>query len=102
MYERSLPTIGRLARFELTVADPDGALGDATVAIQGATVEVQVDADAARARREEQVTKCRAEINRSESKLANPGFVEKAPPELVQQEREKLERYRRELDDLER
>ena len=102
MYERSLSTIARLARFELAVADPDGALGDAAVAIRGATVEVQVDAEAARVRREEQVKKCRAEIHRSESKLANPGFVEKAPPELVQQERDKLERYRRELDDLER
>jgi valyl-tRNA synthetase len=101
LYERALPTIARLARFDLEVADPDGPLGDATVAVPGATVEVQVDADAARARRAEQVSKLRQEIGRAEGKLANAGFVEKAPPEVVQQERDKLERYRRELADLE-
>ena len=102
LYERSLDMIARLARFDVQVADPDGPLGEATVAIPGATVEVLVDAEAARARRKEQVSRLRLEIERAEGKLANPGFVEKAPPELVQQERDKLERFRRELDDLER
>jgi valyl-tRNA synthetase len=101
LYERALPTIARLARFDLEIAAPDGPLGEATVAIPGATVEVQVDAGAARTRRTEEVARLRQEIERSEGKLANAGFVEKAPPELVQQERDKLERNRRELDDLE-
>jgi valyl-tRNA synthetase len=101
LYERCLGTIERLARFELQVSDPDGPLGEATVAVPGATVDVQVDSEEARARRAERARKVRDEIDRSEGKLANPGFVEKAPPELVQQERDKLERYRRELDDLE-
>jgi len=101
LYERSLPAIALLSRFELEVAEPDGALGEATIAVPGATVDVQVDADAARAARKEQVRKLREEIERAEGKLANEGFVEKAPADLVQQEREKLERYRRELADLE-
>jgi valyl-tRNA synthetase len=42
----------------------------------------------------------RKEIGRGEAKLANEVFIEKAPPEVVQAEREKLERYRRELDAL--
>ncbi len=42
----------------------------------------------------------RSEIERGEAKLANDSFVAKAPPEVVQGEREKLERYRRELDAL--
>jgi valyl-tRNA synthetase len=98
LYERSLPTIERLARYDVEVAEPDGALGESTVAIPGATVDVELDAQAARARRREHV---RNELTRAEGKLANAAFVEKAPPEIVQQEREKLERYRRELDDLE-
>jgi valyl-tRNA synthetase len=98
LYERSLPTIERLARYDVEVAEPDGALGESTVAIPGATVDVELDAEAARARRREHVRK---ELTRAEGKLANTAFVEKAPPEIVQQEREKLERYRRELDDLE-
>jgi valyl-tRNA synthetase len=40
------------------------------------------------------------EILRAEKMLDNPGFTRKAPPEIVEAEREKLERYRRELDAL--
>jgi valyl-tRNA synthetase len=49
------------------------------------------DADSERAR-------LRKEIARSESMLGNERFVAKAPPDVVQAEREKLERYRRELE----
>jgi len=40
----------------------------------------------------------RKEIERAEKMLANERFIAKAPAEVVQAEREKLERYRRELD----
>jgi valyl-tRNA synthetase len=42
----------------------------------------------------------RKEIARAEGMLANERFLEKAPPHVVEAEREKLARYRRELDDL--
>ncbi|HUY72184.1 MAG TPA: valine--tRNA ligase [Gaiellaceae bacterium] len=42
----------------------------------------------------------RKEIARGEGMLANERFVQNAPPELVEDERVKLERYRRELDAL--
>jgi valyl-tRNA synthetase len=42
----------------------------------------------------------RSEIDRLEVKLANAQFVAKAPPDVVQAEREKLEKYRAELDAL--
>ena len=45
-----------------------------------------------------EVARLEQEIARAEGILANERFVEKAPPEVVQAEREKLERYRRELD----
>ena len=45
-------------------------------------------------------TRLRSEVERGERKLANPQFVEKAPPPVVEAERAKLERYRRELDAL--
>jgi valyl-tRNA synthetase len=102
LYAQSLPTIERLSRFDLEIAEPDGALGEATVAIPGATVDVHVDAEAAIEKREDQIRQLRQEIERAEGKLANSGFVQKAPPELVQQEREKLERFQRELAELER
>ena len=42
----------------------------------------------------------RKEVERAQRMLGNPGFTEKAPADVVQAEREKLERYRRELDAL--
>jgi valyl-tRNA synthetase len=42
----------------------------------------------------------RAEIARAEGMLANERFVSNAPADVVEAEREKLERYRRELDAL--
>ena len=40
----------------------------------------------------------RKEIERAEKQLANERFVANAPPKVVEAEREKLARYRRELD----
>jgi valyl-tRNA synthetase len=42
----------------------------------------------------------RAEIERGERKLGNEDFVRKAPPDVVEEERRKLEQYRAELDAL--
>ena len=47
--------------------------------------------------REAELERLRKEVARAEGMLANERFVSKAPPEVVAAEREKLERYRREL-----
>ncbi len=47
-----------------------------------------------------EVERLRNEIARAEGMLANERFTSKAPPEVVEAEREKLDRYRRELDAL--
>jgi valyl-tRNA synthetase len=47
-----------------------------------------------------EVERLRGEIARAEGMLANERFVQNAPGEVVAAEREKLERYRRELDAL--
>ncbi len=47
-----------------------------------------------------EVERLRAEIGRAEKMLANERFVENAPEDVVEAERGKLERYRRELDAL--
>jgi valyl-tRNA synthetase len=54
---------------------------------------VQGDGDA-----QAEIDRLENEIARGEGMLANERFVERAPPEVVEAEREKLERYRRELD----
>ena len=45
-----------------------------------------------------EIERLRREIARAEGMLANERFVGSAPPEVVEAEREKLARYRRELD----
>jgi valyl-tRNA synthetase len=52
--------------------------------------------------REGEIERLRREVARSEGMLANERFLANAPAEVVSGEREKLERYRRELDALER
>jgi valyl-tRNA synthetase len=45
----------------------------------------------------EEIERLRGEIARAEKQLGNERFVERAPADVVQAEREKLERFRREL-----
>jgi valyl-tRNA synthetase len=47
-----------------------------------------------------EIARLRKEIERSEKQLANERFVQNAPTDVVEAEREKLGRYRRELDAL--
>jgi valyl-tRNA synthetase len=49
---------------------------------------------------EAEITRLRGEIERGERMLANEKFVANAKPDVVEAEREKLARYRRELDAL--
>jgi valyl-tRNA synthetase len=74
----------------------------ARVPVPGGAVELLpaegVDAGEAERRRDAHRERLRAEIARAEGKLANQGFVAKAPEHLVEAEREKLERLRRELE----
>ena len=56
--------------------------------------------DAARERIEAQRAKLRQEIQRAQAKLGNQGFVTKAPPQVVDGEREKLARLQAELESL--
>ena len=47
-----------------------------------------------------EVERLRKEVERGERMLANERFVANAAPDVVEAEREKLDRYRRELDAL--
>jgi valyl-tRNA synthetase len=50
--------------------------------------------------RDAELERLRKEVARAEGMLANERFVQNAPAEVVNAEREKLERYRRELESL--
>jgi valyl-tRNA synthetase len=74
------------------------------VAVPGGAVQVfetqDIDAEEASRRVDAQRQKLEQEIARLEGKLANSKFVERAPAAVVDGEREKLERYRDELREL--
>ena len=72
----------------------------ATVGPVEILASARLDPAGRRARIAERRAKLEAEVKRGEGKLANEGFVAKAPAEVVEAEREKLERYRAELDEL--
>jgi valyl-tRNA synthetase len=107
-YEATAQRVGALARFAFDggAGSPGAGAGGeiASVAVPGGTVAVlaspDVDLGAAERRIEEQRATLRAEIARAEKKLANDGFVAKAPAPVVEAERAKLERLRDELEAL--
>ncbi len=94
--------VGRLARFDFAAAASSDGRGEAIATV--GTVEVlpseELDAAAVESRLEERRSKLRSEVERGERKLGNEGFVAKAPPEVVEEERGKLAAYRAELEEL--
>ncbi len=97
-YEETAEHLGRLGKLAFT---SDQAASIASIPVPGGTVEIraseQVDLDAAVRKRAAARSKLEAEIQRSERMLANQGFVAKAPPDVVQAERDKVARLRAEL-----
>jgi valyl-tRNA synthetase len=89
--------VARLARFAFdgAGAEPVASIGPVRVLDSD-----QLDAEAVAARLEKRREELRAEVERGERKLGNEGFVAKAPAEVVEEERGKLERYRAELAEL--
>jgi valyl-tRNA synthetase len=96
-YDDIVEPVGRLARIAF---ESGAAAGETTasVPIPGGTVEIlagaDLDLEGAERKLQQRRAKLEAEIERGERKLANEGFVAKAPPAVVQAERDKLERLR--------
>jgi valyl-tRNA synthetase len=90
--------VGRLAQFEFSAdgGDPVASIGPVQV-----LASEEIDPDAVRERIEARRGELRSEVERAEGKLANDGFVNGAPADVVEDEREKLARYRAELEELE-
>ncbi len=100
-YEQTAAHVARLARVEWSA---DGGAPIATVGVPGGSIAVlesdAVDVAAAAERARARRGTLEQEIARAEGKLANQGFVGKAPAAVVDAERAKLDRLRRELEEL--
>lgn len=95
--ERYQAEIDRLARLDYSVvaeAAPAGSvtfvLGEAIVAIPLAGV---MDIGAEKARLSKEIARCTKEIETVSRKLDNPGFVAKAPAEVIDEQRERRASY---------
>lgn len=82
-------------------------IGEKTVALLTPTAEVYValgdlvDTEKERARLEGECKNARAELARAQGKLANKGFTDKAPRNLVEAEEEKVKKFTELLSNLE-
>ncbi|MBX3637910.1 MAG: class I tRNA ligase family protein, partial [Rubrivivax sp.] len=105
---QAAPLLKALARIaEVRVLDDEAAFAAATrnapVAVSGGlrlALHVEIDVDAERARLAKEITRLAGEIAKAEAKLANAGFVDRAPAAVVAQERERLDGFRQALDRL--
>jgi valyl-tRNA synthetase len=100
------PEVQRLAgASRIAFVDPDSdTSGCARIVVQGETVLIPVsdliDVDPERARLRKRLTEAEDELGKAGSKLANPGFLEKAPEDVVLVQKMKVERFEREAESL--
>lgn len=59
-----------------------------------------VDIESEKIRLQEEKKKLEAEVLRGEKMLSNPGFVSKAPQAKIQEEKQKLEKYKQMLESV--
>src|SRR5262249_20845520 len=89
-YEETIKRLARLESIAFAKAPPKGAaqivLADVTAALPLAGV---IDMDAERARLEREIARNESEIAKVDAKLANADFVAKAPPEVIEENRER-------------
>jgi valyl-tRNA synthetase len=90
------PYLDFLARTEsITILDDERDAPESAIALVGdmkilIPMAGLIDKDAELARLDKEIGRLRADIERTERKLANPSFVAKAPAAVVQKERDRL------------
>ena len=101
VFTAGIPFLKRLAYgSEVTITGMSGAQesdkGMVTVLTHAARISMPmaelVDLEKEKARMEKELGKSRAELEKLQTKLGNPGFVNKAPANVVQAERERAEK----------
>ncbi len=99
------PYLTALARLsEVTVTEDELPQIGAPVSIVGdyrLMLKIEIDVVAERERLAKERSRLEAEIGKAQSKLDNQSFVERAPPLIVSQERERLARFRATLEKVE-
>ena len=103
---KARPYLDFLARTEsITVLDDATRAPESAIALVGEMkllipLAGLIDKDAELARLEKELGRLRQDIERTEKKLGNANFVDKAPAAVVQKERDRLDQTRAALADL--
>jgi valyl-tRNA synthetase len=97
------PYVCALARLTEVAVVEDLPHADAPTAVAGPfkiMLKADIDVGAVRERLTKEAERLANEIRKAEAKLANAKFVERAPPEVVAQEKERLARFAETLNSL--
>ena len=91
-----LPYLASLARLSEVAVVETLPAADAPVALAGdfkLMLKIEINVDAERERLGKEAARLRGEIEKAHAKLTNRKFVERAPAAVVEQEKQRLERY---------
>lgn len=79
--------LAKLSEVQIATDLPDGAAANAMVGTYKLMLKVEIDVAAERERLDKEITRLTNEITKTQGKLANPSFVDRAPASVVEQER---------------